>query len=81
MNRKRPALAVAILKVIILGVFLHAQNKPVIPEPFSPGTDGVGYPSCLSCPEPQYSEEALKAKFQGITIEFVSSAVAITKST
>jgi hypothetical protein len=30
MNRKRPALAVAILKVIILGVFLHAQNKPVI---------------------------------------------------
>ena len=65
MNRKQPALAVAILDVIILGVFLHAQDKPVTPGPFFPGTDGVGYPSCLSCPEPQYSQEALKAKFQG----------------
>jgi TonB family protein len=28
----------------------------------------VGYPSCLYCPEPQYSEDARKAKFQGIVV-------------
>ncbi|PYU20943.1 MAG: energy transducer TonB [Acidobacteria bacterium] len=35
---------------------------------FRPGTGGVGYPSCLYCPEPQYSEDARKAKFQGIVV-------------
>src|SRR5260370_37848722 len=29
---------------------------------FRPGTGGVGYPACLYCPEPQYSEDARKAK-------------------
>ena len=32
---------------------------------FRPGTGGVGYPTCLYCPEPQYSEDARKAKYQG----------------
>jgi len=35
---------------------------------FRPGSGGVGYPSCLYCPEPQYSEDARKAKFQGIVV-------------
>ena len=35
---------------------------------FRPGTGGVGYPSCMYCPEPQYSEDARKAKFQGIVV-------------
>jgi protein TonB len=35
---------------------------------FRPGTGGVGYPACLYCPEPQYSEDARKAKFQGIVV-------------
>jgi TonB family protein len=35
---------------------------------FRPGTGGVGYPSCLYCPEPQYSEDARKAKFQGVVM-------------
>jgi protein TonB len=35
---------------------------------FRPGTGGVGYTSCLYCPEPQYSEDARKAKFQGIVV-------------
>ena len=35
---------------------------------FHPGKGGVGYPSCLYCPEPQYSEEARKAKFNGSVI-------------
>jgi protein TonB len=35
---------------------------------FRPGTGGVGYPSCLYCPEPQYSEDARKAKYQGEVI-------------
>jgi len=35
---------------------------------YSPGTGGVGYPSCLYCPEPQYSEDARKAKYQGTVV-------------
>jgi len=35
---------------------------------FHPGTGGVGYPSCVYCPEPQYSEDARKAKGQGTVV-------------
>jgi TonB family protein len=35
---------------------------------FRPGTGGVGYPTCLYCPEPQYSEDARKAKYQGTVV-------------
>jgi TonB family protein len=33
-----------------------------------PGAGGVGYPSCLDCPDPQYSENARKAKYQGMVL-------------
>jgi protein TonB len=33
---------------------------------FHPGTGGVGYPTCVYCPDPKYSEEARKAKYSGI---------------
>ena len=32
---------------------------------FRAGVNGVGQPACLYCPDPQYSEEARKSKFQG----------------
>lgn len=35
---------------------------------FHAGTGGVGYPSCAYCPDPQYSEEARKVKYQGIVV-------------
>ena len=35
---------------------------------FRPGTGGVGYPSCAYCPDPRYSEEARKAKYQGTVV-------------
>jgi protein TonB len=35
---------------------------------FRPGTGGVGYPSCLYCPRPSYSDEARKAKYQGTVL-------------
>jgi TonB family protein len=35
---------------------------------FHPGAGGVGYPSCVYCPEPQYSEDARKAKDQGTVL-------------
>jgi TonB family protein len=31
-----------------------------------PGTNGVGYPSCIYCPDPRYSEEARAAKVSGV---------------
>jgi len=35
---------------------------------FHPGRGGVGYPECAYCPDAKYSEEARKAKFQGIVM-------------
>jgi TonB family protein len=35
---------------------------------YHPGTGGVGNPTCVYCPDPKYSEEARKAKYQGIVI-------------
>lgn len=35
---------------------------------FRAGTGGVGTPICLYCPDPQYSEEARKAKYQGTVV-------------
>lgn len=35
---------------------------------FRAGTGGVGYPSCLYCPSPAYSEDARKAKWQGTVV-------------
>jgi periplasmic protein TonB len=33
---------------------------------FRPGSKGVGFPSCIYCPDAKYPEEARKAKFQGV---------------
>jgi periplasmic protein TonB len=35
---------------------------------FSAGRNGVGYPACTYCPPPTYSEEARKAKYQGVVV-------------
>ena len=35
---------------------------------YHPGTGGVGYPTCVYCPDPKYSEEARKAKYQGTVV-------------
>ncbi len=33
---------------------------------FNAGTGGYGYPACLYCPRAEFSDEAMKAKYQGI---------------
>jgi TonB family protein len=35
---------------------------------FRAGVNGVGVPVCVYCPDPQYSEEARKAKYQGTVV-------------
>ena len=41
-------------------------------EPRRPGRDGVGYPECVYCPTPSFSEEARKSKLQGsVTLHIV----------
>ncbi len=39
---------------------------------FNAGTGGYGYPACLYCPQAQYSDEAVKAKYQG-TVEILAT--------
>ena len=34
----------------------------------SAGTGGYGTPACLYCPKPEFSEEAMKAKYQGTVV-------------
>lgn len=33
-----------------------------------PVVHGVGFPVCIFCPNPQYSEEAVKSKYQGVVL-------------
>jgi protein TonB len=35
------------------------------------GTGGYGQPDCLFCPSPQFSDEAVKAKYQGTVVLMV----------
>lgn len=35
---------------------------------FRPGRGGVGYPECAYCPDPKFSDEARKAKYQGTVL-------------
>src|SRR5271155_5092470 len=37
----------------------------------SAGTGGYGYPTCIYCPRPDYSDAAVKAKYQGTVILMV----------
>ena len=43
---------------------IQADGTPA----FRPGYNGVGYPSCISCPGPQFTDEAAKAMFNGIVV-------------
>lgn len=41
----------------------------------SAGTNGFGQPACLFCPPPNFSDEAVKAKYQGVvTLQIVVTA-------
>jgi TonB family protein len=42
---------------------------------FRAGVNGVGQPACLYCPDPEYSDEARKAKYQGtVVLEIIVTA-------
>ncbi|MFZ3214808.1 MAG: energy transducer TonB [Candidatus Acidiferrales bacterium] len=47
---------------------------------FNAGTGGYGYPACIYCPQAQYSDEAVKAKYQG-TVTLVAIITADGKAT
>ena len=57
----------------------RAQENAVAEEtdggPFIPGTNGVGYPSCIYCPDPQYTAENRASGINGtVTLKiFVST--------
>jgi periplasmic protein TonB len=41
-------------------------------DEFMAGTHGNGFPVCVYCPNPQYSEEAVKTKYQGVVTLLVT---------
>ncbi len=42
-----------------------ASGEEASGGPFISGKNGVGYPICAYCPDPEYTEEAIRAKFHG----------------
>lgn len=53
----------ALFSVIIVGL---SVSVPAGAQVHQPGKDGVGYPKCAYCPDPEYSSEALKAHYEGM---------------
>jgi protein TonB len=47
---------------------------------YNAGTGGYGYPACLYCPQVQYSDEAVKAKYQG-TVSLIAVITADGRAT
>jgi len=45
------------------------KSKAEIPRA---GVNGVSMPKCQSCPDPKYSQEARKKKYEGVVILFVT---------
>jgi periplasmic protein TonB len=41
-------------------------------DEFMAGSHGNGFPVCIYCPNPQYSEEAVKTKYQGVVMLLVT---------
>jgi periplasmic protein TonB len=56
------ALSLAAFSVPMLGLSQTTQEAPQAPQA---GVNGVGVPSCIYCPIPQYTDEARKANFRG----------------
>jgi TonB family protein len=53
-----------------LALFLSEKvhSQATADTPVRAGKDGVGFASCLSCPDPAYSAEARKAKVEGVVL-------------
>jgi TonB family protein len=47
---------------------------------YNAGTGGYGYPQCIYCPQAQYSDEAVKARYKG-TVTLVAIITADGKAT
>ncbi len=43
----------------------HPRGESEVPPA---GVNGITSPRCIYCPQPQYSKEALKAKFSGVVL-------------
>jgi TonB family protein len=58
-------LVLAVVSVLLGGALAQLYAQPTSSEPLRAGLNGVGVPSCVSCPRPQYSREALESKYEG----------------
>jgi TonB family protein len=58
---------VTALALLAIGT-LTAPRLQAQSGPFLPGANGVGYPACVYCPQPQYTEQALKANYEGAVV-------------
>jgi len=77
--RKKLLLGIAGVAALALPLTVGALTSPVPPETLSQvyqaGKEGVSYASCAYCPNPEYSDQALKARYEGaVTLQAVITA-------
>ena len=53
---------------LVLFLLVQAHSQVPSDSPVRAGKEGVGYASCLSCPDPAYTAEARKAKVEGVIL-------------
>jgi periplasmic protein TonB len=71
----RPLLLALTLSTLLLAISCSSGTKPTAPQLARAGENGVTIPSCAYCPNPEYSEEARKAKLEGnVTVQAVVTA-------
>lgn len=67
----RLLLTTAAIAVVALPIFAGTESpvaqssQGTAARPQEAGKNGIGYPSCIYCPRPSYSDQALRAKFEG----------------
>lgn len=79
---KKFLLATACVAALALPLMAGALTAPAAPATAAPhsqvyevGKNGVGYASCVYCPSPNYSGQALKARYEGaVTLRAVITA-------
>jgi TonB family protein len=65
----------AVLALLVVGALTALATAAPYSQVYEAGKDGVGHASCVYCPRPDYSDQALRARYEGaVTLHAVITA-------
>ena len=71
----RPLFLTLTLATLLLAISCSTATNRTAPQLARAGVNGVTTPTCAYCPNPEYSQEARKAKLEGnVTVQAVVTA-------